>query len=106
MTALFAFEELTADFNRKLITDLRSHSASSEYLETWVPDTDPVKSMVALVEAALTSGCSDFRVTFAATTLDETQRQSLLRGLAEFGKFRIDHCSTGYALNADSAAEP
>ena len=71
------YEELLADFNRKLVTQLRSHGSGSECLETWVPDEDPVMSILNMVEAARSAGVDTLTVRFSATTMDATQRAAL-----------------------------
>lgn len=92
------YESLLADFNHKLVTQLRGHSADNEYLETWVPDEDPVKSMLNMVEAALSAGLEDMQIRFATTTMSEAQRAALLSAVAEIARARLGALGSGYEL--------
>ena len=96
--AVFDYEPLMADFNQKLNTQLRSHGADSEYLEAWVPDEDPVKSMLNMVESAFASGCQEMKIRFAATTMNEEQRKTLLATIADIAEGRLAQTATGYEL--------
>lgn len=98
MTITFDYEALMADFNRKLVTQLRGHSADSEYLETWVPDEDPVRSVLNMVEAALSAGVTDMRIDFAAGTLDPAQQRVLLEEVTKIADARLERCGSGGAL--------
>jgi hypothetical protein len=92
------YEALMADFNHKLVTQLRGHSPDNEYLETWVPDEDPVKSMLNMVEAALSAGLEDIQIRFAAATMNDAQRAALLAAVAEIASVQLGVLSTGYEL--------
>lgn len=86
MTTVLDYEALTADFNDKLMTQLRGHGADNEYLETWVPDEDPVKSILNMVEAAQSSGLEAMNIHFAAATMTETQRAALLDEVSQIAE--------------------
>jgi hypothetical protein len=103
MTVVLDYENLTADFNQKLVTQLRGHSADNEYLETWVPDEDPVKSILNMVEAALSSGLETVRVRIASSTLNETQRDALLAELGTIAEARLVDEGSDYELVIDGA---
>jgi hypothetical protein len=103
MTVVLDYENLTADFNQKLVTQLRGHSADNQYLETWVPDEDPVKSILNMVEAALSSGLEALRVRIATSTLNETQRDALLAELEAVAKARLVDEGSDYELVVDGA---
>lgn len=96
--AVFDYEPLMADFNQKLNTQLRSHGADSEYLEMWVPDEDPVKSMLNMAESALAFGCQEMKIRFGTATMDEGQRKTLLATIADIADGRLAQIATGYEL--------
>lgn len=98
----FDYEQLMADFKQRLVTQLRSHSAGSEYLETWVPDEDPVKSIVNMLEAVFSSGCKEVTIRLARSTLDADQRRNLLPILDELGSSRLETTRAGYALTVQA----
>ena len=89
MSAVLAYEELVEDFNRKLLTQLRGHGAEAEYLEMWVPDDDPVKSIVNMVEAAGAYGRSELRVSVTAATLPAERHAALAAELGALGRVEI-----------------
>jgi len=89
MSAPLAYEQLVEDFNRKLLTQLRGHGAEAEYLEMWVPDEDPVKSIVNMVEAASAYGQAELRVSVAEATLPRARHAALAAELGAFGRVDI-----------------
>jgi hypothetical protein len=103
MPVVFEFEALTADFHRKLVTQLRNHGADSEYLEMWVPDEDPIRSITNMVESALAAGCQDLVICFSRGTMDEGQRQDLLTAAGELGSPRIEATADGFALRVQTS---
>lgn len=89
MTVVLNYDELTADFNNKLVTQLRGHSSINEYLESWVPDEDPVKSVLNMVESAILGGATDMCIRFRASSMSESQRTELLSKLSKFAKASV-----------------
>lgn len=99
------YEPLMADFNRKLVTQLRGHAADNEFLETWVPDEDPVKSILNMVEAALSGGLDRMQIRFAATTMTDRQRADLLAAVSTIASARLSPREGGFELAVDGARE-
>lgn len=97
------YEELSADFNQKLVTQLRGHGAGSEYLETWVPDEDPVMSILNMVESAQSAGLASMTIRFAATTMTEAQRNALLSEISRIADAELVAAGASYDLIVDSA---
>ena len=89
MTVMLNYDELKADFNNKLLTQLRGHSSTSEYLESWVPDDDPVKSILNMVESAILGGATDMCIQFNAATMSESQRTELVAEIAKFAMAKV-----------------
>ena len=89
MSEILPYEELVAEFNRKLLTQLRGHAADAEYLEMWVPDEDPVKSLVNMVEAASAYGQAELRVSIAEATLPRARHAMLAAELGALGRVDI-----------------
>ena len=104
MAALFDYEALVADFNQKLVTQLRSHSTDTQFLETWVPDEDPVKSILNMVESARSAGCDRMRIRFTETTMNSGKRQELLAAISELGTVHLAIASGSYELNVSAPA--
>jgi len=99
------YEALMADFNQKLVTQLRGHAADNEYLETWVPDEDPVKSILNMVEAALSSGLDEMQIRFAAATMTERQRAELLKEVGAIAHATLSTHGVGFELSITGARE-
>lgn len=89
MTATLSYEELVRAFEEALVTKLRGHGAEADYLEMWVPDEDPVKSLLNMVEAAEAYGRDEIAVEVAAETLTDRQADELLAILRDMGAARI-----------------
>lgn len=100
---IFHYESLMADFNSKLVTHLRGHSADNEYLETWVPDEDPVASVLNMVESALSAGLDEMQIRFAATTMNAAQRANLLAAVAKIATARFDEFENSCELVVNGA---
>jgi hypothetical protein len=97
------YEALMADFNHKLITQLRGHTADNEYLETWVPDEDPVKSILNMVEAALSAGLEAMQIRFAASTMTERQRAELVAEVGAIARAQLTPQGNGFELAVSGA---
>lgn len=89
MTATLNYETLVRAFEDALVTKLRGHGAEADYLEMWVPDEDPVKSILNMVEAAEAYGRDDIAIEVSAETLTETQVNELLSVLGDIGSTRL-----------------
>ena len=97
------YEDLMVDFNQKLVTQLRGHTADNEYLETWVPDENPVKSILNMVEAALSAGLDSMQIRFAASTMNEGQRAVLVAEVGRIAGVRLASAGIGYELSVTGA---
>lgn len=97
------YDDLLADFNQKLVTQLRGHGAGSEYLESWVPDDDPVMSMLNMVEAGISGGLGQFCVRFGRETMNDAQRRALMAAVCEIAEAKIDETDNGYQLDITSS---
>ena len=85
MTATLNYEVLVRAFEEALVTKLRGHGAEADYLEMWVPDEDPVKSILNMVEAAEAFGRDGIAIEVSAETLDDAQVNELLAVLRDIG---------------------
>ncbi|HLH87348.1 MAG TPA: hypothetical protein VKX28_02715 [Xanthobacteraceae bacterium] len=83
------YERLVADFEVKLLTQLRNFGSDAEYLETWVPDEDPVKSILNMVEAAEAAGRSELAVRIAASTMPPDRVRDLAAEIGSLGRIDV-----------------
>ena len=83
---VLSYEKLVADFESKLVTQLRSFVAGAEFLEIWVPDDDPVKSILNMVEAAEAYGRRDIAVRVSVGTLPGSRIGALRSSIGALGR--------------------
>ena len=89
MTAALNYEDLVQAFEEALVTKLRGHGAEADYLEMWVPDEDPVKSLLNMVEAAEAYGRDEIAIEVSSETLSDAQVNELLAVLRDIGAPRV-----------------
>lgn len=89
MTVAVNYEVLVKAFEEALVTKLRGHGAEADYLEMWVPDEDPVKSILNMVEAAEAYGRDHIAIEVSSQTLSEGQVNELLSVLSDIGSAEI-----------------
>jgi hypothetical protein len=64
-------DEVTATYESDLVDKLRNFGVGGELFETWVPDPDPIKSIVNLVDSAWNIGLlSTLKIRVSKKTLD------------------------------------
>jgi hypothetical protein len=84
------YEKLVADFENRLVTQLRSHGADAEYLEMWVPDSDLVKSLLNMVEAASAYGRDQIAVRVSSKTIASGQIDMLMNEIGNLAAVSTD----------------
>ena len=92
------YEDLVRAFEEALVTKLRGHAAEAEYLEMWVPDEDPVKSILNMVEAAQAYGRGEIALEVASNTLSGAQINELLEILRDTGVVEITAREPGHLI--------
>lgn len=80
------YEKLVADYENSLLNTLRGHLPSETYLETWVPDADPVRGILNLVEAAQAAGMDSVAVRVQTATLTTDGLDTIRAMVADVGK--------------------
>ncbi len=98
MTAALSYEDLVHAFEEALMTKLRGHAAEADYLEMWVPDEDPVKSLLNMVEAAQAYGSNEIAIQVAAKTLAEERVNELFGILSDIGTVEITPRPSGWLI--------
>ena len=64
------YDALLAAYRESLVTVLRGFSAGPAFLEAWVPDEDPVRSVVSVVEAAREAGLAGLELDVSPGSVD------------------------------------
>jgi hypothetical protein len=101
-TAVVDYDALVRAYNDNLFTVLRGFKAGSEFLETWVPDQDDVKSVLCMFEAAHGSRLPELTVRVGLETgkrlsLSLPRLRALAAGLGEL-EVRTDEHGTDLKL--------
>ena len=80
------YDQVTAGYESGLNTQLRGFRGGARFLEHWVHDPDPVKSIVNMIEAAGTAGLPDVTVILGAGTQAAVDMARLDKLAAELGQ--------------------
>ena len=89
MSEVLDYEKLVRAFETALMTKLRGHGADADYLEMWVPDENPVKSLLNMVEAAEAYGRDDIAIRVTVETLSDEQIEALTVKLGDIGAVEV-----------------
>ncbi len=95
------FDRLVEAYSASLVETLRGHGATGNFLEHWVPDTDPVLGLVNLVEAAQTEGVDAIDVTVSRHSLPSSALPQLRAAFADFASIEIEPWGAGLRLRID-----
>ena len=80
------FEQLMADYERRLIETLRGFSLGAEFLETWVPTEDATDSALDLVEHARLHGLQSIEIAFETGQPSAIDFERLIASAAQHGQ--------------------
>jgi len=92
------YEQVTGTYETGLNTQLRGFRGGARFLEHWVHDPDPVKSIVNMIEAAETDGLVDVTVLLGARTLAALDTAGLDKLAGELGQVAKEAAGSGLAL--------
>mgnify|MGYP000152094055 CR=1 FL=1 len=84
------YEKMVEDYNATLLTKLRSHGSELDYLEMWVPDEDPVKCILNMVEAADAYGSQELNICVKKDTLNDKQLTALAEEVEKIANLELD----------------
>jgi hypothetical protein len=92
------YDQVTGTYVSGLSTQLRGFRGGARFLEHWVHDPDPVKSIVNMIEAAETDGLADVTVVIGARTQAAVEMSRLDKLAAELGQVAKEEREGGLAL--------
>jgi hypothetical protein len=95
---LVDYDQVTGGYETGLNTQLRGFRGGARFLEHWVHDPDPVKSIVNMIEAAETAGLADVTVVLGARTQGAVDMARLDKLAAELGQVAKEERQGGLAL--------
>lgn len=84
------YENLVASYEDRLLNQLRSHGVDLDFLEMWVPDENPVASILNMVEAASAFGTENFSLRVTTESLPPEQHGALRAALKPISDVEID----------------
>ena len=84
------YDKLVDMFNRALIHTLRKHSVADNYLDLWVPDSDPVIGLLGMIDSARLAGIRDLSIRVSKKTLPAERIGELEQSAAKVCKIRIE----------------
>ncbi|MGA2393113.1 MAG: hypothetical protein ABSH03_07175 [Candidatus Lustribacter sp.] len=82
------YEALVEEYNKNLFLVLRGHR-SAEYLDTWVPDENPLKGVLNMLEAAELTGTSEIAIRLGAATLRALDLAALEAAASRIGSVSL-----------------
>jgi NifU-like protein involved in Fe-S cluster formation len=83
------YEALVEEYNKNLFLVLRGHR-SAEYLDTWVPDENPFKGVLNMIEAAELTGTAEIAIRLGAATLKTLDLAALEAAAALIGTVSVE----------------
>ncbi len=95
---MIEYERLVGDYKNNLMTTLRNHSAGADYLETWVPDDDHLKSLVNMIEAAQAHGEDRIEIAVGPQIAAALDAPALIDTAAKLGTVAITPRSNGLLI--------
>lgn len=98
-TRAINYEALADAYRKALVDVLRGHSAGEDYLELWVPDEDPVKSILNMIEAAQLAGRDALAIEVSAQTLPAERIDELAAAAKALGGFAMTPVAAGYRVD-------
>jgi hypothetical protein len=92
------YEQVTGSYETTLNTQLRGFRGGARFLEHWVHDPDPVKSVINMIEAAATDGLTDVTVLLGPRTQAALDTDRLDRLAGALGEVTREPGEGGLAL--------
>ncbi len=92
------YEEVVAAYEQGLQTQLRGFRPAHAFLETWVHDADPARSILSMVEAAELGGVKDLEVALGPGLAARIDRDQLVLTASKLGKTSLKEEDGGIVL--------
>lgn len=83
------YESLVENYETGLSTQLRNFKSGPDFLETWVYDSDPRRSVVGIFEAAKDAGLDELGLDLTFGSLGDVNVSILSSELRTFGEVRV-----------------
>lgn len=93
-----SYEDVVSAYERDLQTQLRGFRPAHAFLETWVHDADPARSLLNMVEAAELGGLDRIEIDIGPETARVLDAPSLREATAKLGQVTLEPAGTGLRL--------
>lgn len=100
------YDKLVHAYHESLTTVLRGFTAGEAFLDIWVPDDDPHKSILNLVESGETAGLDGIVISIGANTHQSLDLARLSRMLEGFGTTQMTDDGEVFLLEVRYAKAP
>jgi len=90
------YQQLVADYNEGLVNVLRGFRPKYEFLDIWVPDAEPDKSILNLLEAAQIEGENEVRLLLDQKLLDDLDIKTLIQEASKLGQVNTRQTGQGF----------
>jgi len=101
------YDRLVADYEQGLVDRLRGFEAGdAPFLQLWVPDEDPVRSLCNILDAAATEGETAVAIAIGADTAASLDADALRATAADYGTVTLDANGAGYRLAVTGLKTP
>jgi hypothetical protein len=97
------YDKLVHEYETSLVTKLRGHGAGSLF-DLWVPDSDPARGILNMVEAAWAAGQQELEIHVSAATLDEAGLARMRALVTEIGSVSIIRDGDRYVIGASGSS--
>lgn len=96
------YESLADSFNQALLHTLRQHSVADTFLDYWVPDADPVRGIISMVDSARIAGRTAIAVRFRRTTIPEARLPELEHAIGRFSDVALEPAVDSVVLRVEN----
>lgn len=103
------YDRLVADYHAHLVETLRGFGPAADFLDLWVPDEDPLRSLANMLDAARAGGCPALEIAVGAAQARSLDRTALNTMAAGFGVAEITTQPEGglcLTIRFDGSAAP
>ena len=87
------YDETLKEYNGALLNTLRGFTPKYEFIASWVPDADLLRSVISLAEAAFSEDEFQFTLTFSKETMLPINRNEFDLRLADIAIFTSEETS-------------
>jgi len=100
------YESLADSFNQALLHTLRQHSVADTFLDYWVPDADPVRGIISMVDSARIAGRAAIAVRFRRATIPQPRLPELEHAIGRFSDVAFERTADTIVLRVNNMRAP